>query len=128
MASVTAINPETGAVETRDDATQAEPTETRNGAVYFLMPSDAADFRVKQAERDAARPARAMGIIREERNKRLMESDAVMLEDHPASAQRAAWLEYRQALRDLPSSIENPESWRDQWRDEAQADPWPTKP
>ncbi len=43
--------------------------------------------------------------IREERNKRLAESDWVVLSDVPLSHEKKeAWLAYRQALRDLPQT------------------------
>lgn len=47
--------------------------------------------------------------LRKERNKRLAESDYVMLPDVPQE-NLEAWKVYRQALRDLPSGTEDPDN------------------
>ena len=52
----------------------------------------------KIAELDAAEP---MKLLREERNKRLSECDWRVLPDQTPSDD---WINYRQALRDLPAS------------------------
>jgi hypothetical protein len=44
--------------------------------------------------------------IRIHRNDLLRETDWLMVEDAPWD--KTPWIEYRQALRDLPSSVENP--------------------
>ena len=45
----------------------------------------------------------AMRLLRIERLKRLQKTDVYMLADFPISTeQKTAWLQYRQALRDLP--------------------------
>ena len=62
------------------------------------------------AESDAFRVS--MDDIRQERNKRLTESDKFAAVDYPYATEgvRQAYLEYRQALRDLPANTEDPES------------------
>ena len=49
--------------------------------------------------------------LREERDKRLTESDKFTAVDYPYATEgvRQAYLEYRQALRDLPENTEDPE-------------------
>jgi hypothetical protein len=57
-------------------------------------------------------------ILREERNRRLTEVDWVFSTDyHISSEERGVWVAYRQALRDLPSTTEDPTKPM-----------WPTKP
>ena len=58
-------------------------------------------------------------VLREQRNKKLTESDFVIFPDysHPTPEIKQAWLDYRQALRDLPSITEDPENPN-----------WPTPP
>lgn len=52
---------------------------------------------------------KALLTVRAERKRRLFESDWTQIPDAPLSAeQRAAWQTYRQALRDLPETTENP--------------------
>lgn len=47
-----------------------------------------------------------MAIIVDDRNKRLAASDWTQLPDIPATVNKAAWIVYRQALRDLPATID----------------------
>lgn len=61
----------------------------------------------------------ALKDLREERNDLLVKTDKYALPDwpHASLAKQTEWLEYRQALRDLPSTTEDP------------ANPiWPTAP
>ena len=55
-------------------------------------------------------------VLREQRNKKLTESDFMMLSDYPKE-DIEEWKVYRQALRDLPSITEDPENPN-----------WPTPP
>ena len=48
-------------------------------------------------------------VFREQRNKKLTESDFMMLSDYPKE-DLEEWKVYRQALRDLPSITEDPEN------------------
>lgn len=47
-----------------------------------------------------------MKLLRQERNRRLVASDLYAIVDfpHPTDTEKQAWLAYRQALRDLPST------------------------
>tara|TARA_B100001758_G_scaffold100418_1_gene85841 strand:- start:2638 stop:3012 length:375 start_codon:yes stop_codon:yes gene_type:complete len=57
--------------------------------------------------------------FRKERNRRLAKTDYLFTSDypHPTPEKKQEWLDYRQALRDLPSTTEDP------------ANPvWPTPP
>lgn len=58
--------------------------------------------------------------LREERDKRISETDYMAMPDYPLSdAKRDAVLAYRQALRDLPSQAGSP------WDGGGDATPWP---
>lgn len=51
-------------------------------------------------------PEMALRLVREERTKRLLESDWTQLPDSPLTpAQKSLWAVYRQALRDLPENV-----------------------
>jgi hypothetical protein len=52
----------------------------------------------------------ALKNLRRKRNFLIKDSDVYSLPDypHPTPEARQAWLDYRQALRDLPETIENP--------------------
>jgi hypothetical protein len=56
------------------------------------------EIQVKIAELTAAEPMR---LLKEERNRRIAESDWRFLSDQTPSQ---AWIDYRQALRDLPAN------------------------
>jgi hypothetical protein len=53
--------------------------------------------------------------VRHQRDQLLAQSDWTQMADSPLTVeQKAAWAAYRQALRDLPSSVaENVENWFD---------------
>lgn len=57
-------------------------------------------------------PAKRAAAVRAERDARLAASDATALPDYPHAdeAARTAWLNYRQALRDVPAQTGFPES------------------
>ena len=74
----------------------------------------------KIAELDAAEP---MKLLREERNKRLSECDWRVLPDQTPSDD---WINYRQALRDLPASA-SPKLDKDGELDFSSFT-WPTEP
>jgi len=64
---------------------------------------------VEDVERKQALDARRMKLVREERNKRLQQSDWTVLPDVTMSEDKKnQWLAYRQALRDLPSTVGDP--------------------
>ena len=58
------------------------------------------EINIKIQELEAAEPMR---LLREERNKRLQETDWRATVDYPGT-DKETWLTYRQALRDLPST------------------------
>jgi|SaaInl5LU_22_DNA_1037371.scaffolds.fasta_scaffold48611_2 hypothetical protein len=55
---------------------------------------------------------RAFLILRKRRDEKLNESDSYVAPDYPHASEevRQAWLDYRQALRDLPTATEDPEN------------------
>jgi len=59
-----------------------------------------------QSAFDTARHTHALDLVREDRNKKLADSDYLMQPDYPMTEEaKAAWQTYRQALRDLPSNL-----------------------
>ena len=56
-------------------------------------------------------------VVRAERDRLLTASDYSQLDDTPDSDKKSAWATYRQKLRDLPSTIEDPSN-----------PTWPSKP
>ena len=50
--------------------------------------------------------------LREERNKRIAQTDYLFTSDYPHTTEevKQAWLDYRQALRDLPANTTDPEN------------------
>ena len=78
------------------------------------VPLSAAEIAEREAYQRDVQPGIDLQNLREERNRRLAETDYLALADHTLSADMTA---YRQALRDLPSNTTDP------------ANPvWPTKP
>lgn len=78
------------------------------------------DYTEEQYNQEYSRQERIVAIeeLRQERNKRLAEVDWIFSEDYAIDdASYQQWLTYRKALRDLPSTTEDP------------ANPvWPEKP
>jgi hypothetical protein len=50
--------------------------------------------------------------LRKERNKRIAQADYLAIPDYPHATEetKQAWLDYRQALRDLPANTTDPEN------------------
>jgi len=68
---------------------------------YQKNPSDNGQFIGDASLTDA----QLMAIIVDDRNKRLAASDWTQLPDIPKTVDKAAWAVYRQALRDLPATV-----------------------
>ena len=87
----------------------------REGELEWLDEKQTAPTEAEiQAEIDRLEAAQPMVELREERNRRLAETDYLALPDVPMSSEMTT---YRQALRDLPANTTDP------------ANPvWPTKP
>ena len=66
-----------------------------------LKPTDE-EIALKVKELEAAQPLKE---LRRERNELLMETDYIMVSDYPHT-DKQAWLDYRQALRDLPQTVD----------------------
>ncbi len=59
---------------------------------------------IRKADKEAARLAALADSVRAERDRRLTACDYRCMPDYPQSdSERAAWAQYRQALRDVPS-------------------------
>jgi len=89
-----------------------------NGVDIQLTPEEETARDAEEAAEEAAKPARAMAALREERNTKLTESDWTQYTDSPLTDEdKASWTTYRQELRDLPANTPDP------------ADPtWPVAP
>ena len=72
----------------------------------------------EEAAREEEIPALAMAELRSKRNTLLIDSDWTQYNDSPLDDEaKASWITYRQQLRDLPATTDDP------------ANPtWPTKP
>jgi hypothetical protein len=66
-----------------------------------LKPTDE-EIALKVKELEAAEP---LAELREELNELLMETDYIMVSDYPHT-NKQAWIDYRQALRDLPQTAD----------------------
>jgi len=67
------------------------------------------EFEAKLQELIDAQPWKE---LREERNKRIARTDYLAIPDYPHATEevKQAWLDYRQALRDLPANTTDPEN------------------
>lgn len=67
---------------------------------------DGIGFAEFQNQVDTLRPSLALAVLRTERHAKLVKSDVYALPDysHGDEQVRQAWLDYRQALRDLPAN------------------------
>ena len=74
---------------------------------YEKPPKEA--FEAKLQELIDAQPWKE---LREERNKRIAQTDYLFTSDYPHATEevKQAWLDYRQALRDLPANTTDPEN------------------
>jgi len=65
------------------------------------------EFEAKLQELIDAQPWKE---LREERNKRIARTDYLAIPDYPHATEevKQAWLDYRQALRDLPANTTDP--------------------
>lgn len=81
----------------------------------FLTPEQKA---ARKAQREAKAKSDRMRQFRKRRDEKLAECDWTQLADSPLSAEKkAAWAAYRQALRDVPETV-NADGWVT----------WPAKP
>lgn len=102
--------------EAEDTRIRSGPHKVVNGDAVALTLDEIAEHDARAVVWEAARPARALADLREQRNARLAASDWTQAPDAP-TANAAAWKVYRQALRDLPQRTTYPN-----------APQWPTAP
>jgi len=76
-------------------------------SVPFTAEEEAAR-NAEEATWESEKPARAMVKLRTERNALLASSDWTQSPDSPLDDAKAEWATYRQELRDLPASTEDP--------------------
>lgn len=87
--------------------TRPAPSIDDKNATESLLPSE---YVVTVEDITQEIKDKKMAAIRAERNKRLTATDFTQLADAPLDApQKQAMREYRQALRDLPETVTNPD-------------------
>lgn len=69
-----------------------------------LTAEEEAEINASKVAWDNAAPARAMAALREERDQKLADTDWWAMPDSPAMSE--AQTQYRQDLRDLPSTVD----------------------
>jgi hypothetical protein len=80
--------------------------------IYESIKRDKPDVNIFKQELENQFFEHQMSIIRENRNNLLNSTDKYIVADfpHPTEEAKQAWLDYRQALRDLPANTEDPEN------------------
>ena len=86
-----------------------------NPDVTYVDKEDTDELKALYAKDAADLPKQLWEVLRRERNRRLTETDWMLLSD--TTEMSDAWKTYRQALRDLPANTSDPENFT-----------WPTKP
>ena len=73
---------------------------------FQVRPDQSIDREAVREKVEELRPLKALETLRTERNDVLEKTDRYALPDFPFASedQRQAWLDYRQALRDLPAN------------------------
>ena len=66
------------------------------------------DREAVRAKIEELRTAKAFETLRRQRDEKLKNTDHYGLSDFPLTPERQAWLDYRQALRDLPANSPDP--------------------
>jgi purine nucleoside permease len=74
-----------------------------SGVLVDLTAEEEAEFIAEQKAYEDAKPAQAIAMLKEERNKKLLESDWTQGRDVSLSKDED-WKTYRQKLRDLPAT------------------------
>jgi len=85
--------------------------------IYDSIKKDKPDISIFKQELEKKIFEYEMSVIRETRNNLLDKTDKYVTIDypHPTPEAKQAWLDYRQALRDLPANTTDPENpiWPD---------------
>ena len=80
-----------------------------NGVDIQLTPEEETARDAEIATWEAERPAQAMASLRTERNAKLASSDWTQYNDSPLDdGAKASWTTYRQELRNLPATTDDP--------------------
>jgi len=84
-------------------------TKVVNGVRRKLTPEEEAEHEAQKVTSARERPMKNMANLRRERNAWLVKSDWTQYNDSPLDDDaKASWVTYRQELRDLPESVEDP--------------------
>jgi hypothetical protein len=78
------------------------------GTSYWVVDEEAQTVTNDQAQADADALESSWERLRSERNTLLASSDWTQYNDSPLDEAKAEWATYRQELRDLPASTEDP--------------------
>ncbi len=82
-------------------------TKNVNGVEVDLTPEEIAELEARDAEFQQSLPNVLMKQIKQERDRLLAATDFITLEDTPITPEsKEAFLAYRQALRDLPDTVD----------------------
>jgi hypothetical protein len=74
-----------------------------NGVYVDLTQDELVDYESRLSQHIADLPARALNLLREQRNQLLQQSDWMAVSDRVMTQ---AQIDYRQALRDLPATAD----------------------
>jgi len=74
-----------------------------NGIYVDLTQDELVDYESRLSQHIAEMPARALNLLREQRNQLLAQSDWMAVSDRTMTQ---AQIDYRQALRDLPATTD----------------------
>jgi hypothetical protein len=96
-----------------DKSWLVEDSDTYDGIVWGDMDeNDRPTEEFLQSKRIEFETEKKWKELREERNKRIAQTDYLAIPDYPHATEevKQAWLDYRQALRDLPGNTTDPEN------------------
>jgi len=88
------------------------PQEYYIDAITFSRDEDGSIVITRDTQKENELLTKSFKKLREQRNTRIAQTDYLATIDypHPTPEAKQAWLDYRQALRDLPSNTTDPEN------------------
>jgi len=96
-----------------DKSWLVEDSDTYDGIVWSdMVENDRPTEEFLRSKRIEFETEQKWKELREQRNTRIAQTDYLFTSDypHPTPEIKQAWLDYRQALRDLPSNTTDPEN------------------
>ena len=88
------------------------PKEYYIDAITFSRDEDGSIVITRDTQKENELLTKSFKKLREQRNTRIAQTDYLATIDypHPTPEDKQAWLDYRQALRDLPANTTDPEN------------------